>query len=49
MTRLLCACVLALLSAAGYAIELPATGTVQVLFTPWDDAEGALIRGVSHY
>jgi len=26
------------------AKELPATGTVEVLFTPWDDAEGALIR-----
>lgn len=26
------------------ALELPATGKVEVLFTPWDDAEGALIR-----
>jgi phosphatidylserine/phosphatidylglycerophosphate/cardiolipin synthase-like enzyme len=23
---------------------MPATGTVEVLFTPWDDAEGALLR-----
>ena len=26
------------------ATPLPATGTVEVLFTPWDDAEGALVR-----
>lgn len=26
------------------ATPLPATGTVEVLFTPWDDAEGAIIR-----
>ncbi len=25
---------------------LPATGTVEVAFTPWDDAEGALLRAV---
>jgi phosphatidylserine/phosphatidylglycerophosphate/cardiolipin synthase-like enzyme len=25
------------------AVELPATGTVEVLFTPWDDVEGRLI------
>ena len=29
--------------AAG-AVSLPATGTVEVYFTPWDDAEGAIIR-----
>lgn len=28
------------------AAELPAAGTVEALFTPWDDAEGALIREV---
>jgi len=39
-------CVLALLSPLGLAAELPATGTVEVLFTPWDDAEGALIREI---
>lgn len=39
---------LALLGAAPatHAVELPATGTVEVLFTPWDDAEGALIRAI---
>jgi len=26
------------------ATALPATGTVEVLFTPWDDAEGAIVR-----
>ena len=25
---------------------LPAQGTVEVLFTPWDDAEGALLRAI---
>ena len=25
---------------------LPATGTVEVLFTPWDDAEGAIVRAL---
>lgn len=29
--------------AAG-ATSLPASGTVEVYFTPWDDAEGAIIR-----
>jgi phosphatidylserine/phosphatidylglycerophosphate/cardiolipin synthase-like enzyme len=38
---LLLACGLAL--SAG-AAPLPATGTVEVLFSPWDDAEGALLR-----
>ncbi|MCF8176628.1 MAG: phospholipase D family protein [Burkholderiaceae bacterium] len=35
-----CLCWAPLVSAA----PLPATGTVEVLFTPWDDAEGAIIR-----
>ncbi|WP_126444386.1 phospholipase D family protein [Sulfuricystis multivorans] len=26
------------------AVEVPATGRIEVLFTPWDDAEGALLR-----
>ncbi len=26
------------------ATAIPATGTVEVLFTPWDDAEGAIVR-----
>ena len=29
------------------AAPLPALGTVDVLFTPWDDAEGAVIRAVA--
>jgi phosphatidylserine/phosphatidylglycerophosphate/cardiolipin synthase-like enzyme len=37
---------LPLQSLPAWATELPATGTVQVLFTPWDDAEGALIRAI---
>ncbi|MDO8346459.1 MAG: phospholipase D family protein [Rugosibacter sp.] len=28
------------------AAELPATGSVEVLFTPWDDVEGAIIRAL---
>lgn len=31
---------------AAQAIELPATGRVEVLFTPWDDAEGRLIDAI---
>lgn len=39
------ACLLAALSlAANASAPLPAKGTVQVLFTPWDDAEGALLK-----
>jgi phosphatidylserine/phosphatidylglycerophosphate/cardiolipin synthase-like enzyme len=34
----------ALASAPAIAKELPARGSVEVLFTPWDDAEGAIIR-----
>lgn len=43
MKHWLLACALALVIPA-QAVELPATGTVEALFTPWDDAEGALIR-----
>jgi phosphatidylserine/phosphatidylglycerophosphate/cardiolipin synthase-like enzyme len=46
MMKFWLACVVALLSLAAPAAELPATGTVQVLFTPWDDAEGALIHEI---
>lgn len=28
------------------AAPLPATGTVEALFTPWDDAEGAIVRAL---
>jgi phosphatidylserine/phosphatidylglycerophosphate/cardiolipin synthase-like enzyme len=39
-------CLLALLSSLAVAAELPAAGTVEVLFTPWDDAEGRLLREI---
>jgi phosphatidylserine/phosphatidylglycerophosphate/cardiolipin synthase-like enzyme len=45
MRRLLPLLFLAALAPAP-AEELPATGTVEVLFTPGDDAEGALLRVV---
>lgn len=35
---------LACVAGPANALELPATGKVEVLFTPWDDAEGALLR-----
>lgn len=39
------ACLLAAASLSAFAAApLPAKGTVQVLFTPWDDAEGALLK-----
>ncbi|MCM2288399.1 MAG: phospholipase D family protein [Sulfuritalea sp.] len=31
-------------SASAGATPLPAAGTVEALFTPWDDAEGAIVR-----
>ena len=40
------AAVLLCLALGASAAPLPATGTVDVLFTPWDDAEGALIRAL---
>jgi phosphatidylserine/phosphatidylglycerophosphate/cardiolipin synthase-like enzyme len=30
----------------GSAEPLPASGTVEALFSPWDDAEGALVRAI---
>jgi len=45
MRRLLAALLLCLTVGAG-ATALPATGTVEVLFTPWDDAEGAIVRAL---
>lgn len=44
MTRWLL--LLALCLPAAQAAELPAAGSVEVLFTPWDDAEGGLIREI---
>lgn len=47
MRSFLIAGLLAVLTAAAGASEpLPARGTVQVLFTPWDDAEGELINAI---
>lgn len=37
---------LALWLPAAQAAEQPATGTVEALFTPWDDAEGRLIHAI---
>lgn len=45
MKRLLAALCLCWAFAAG-ADPFPASGTVEVLFTPWDDAEGAIIRAL---
>ena len=36
-----------LCSATPTSTRLPAQGTVEVLFTPWDDAEGALVRALA--
>lgn len=36
----------ALLVVGARAEPLPARGSVEVLFTPWDDAEGALLRAI---
>jgi phosphatidylserine/phosphatidylglycerophosphate/cardiolipin synthase-like enzyme len=45
--RLALACLLAGFCLAAQATEpLAAKGTVQVLFTPWDDAEGALLKTI---
>ncbi|MDP2136021.1 MAG: phospholipase D family protein [Sulfuritalea sp.] len=43
MRNFLAALLLCLTVGAG-ATPLPATGTVEVLFSPWDDAEGAIVR-----
>jgi len=45
MKALLAAILLGLAAAAG-AAPLPASGTVEALFTPWDDAEGAIVRAL---
>lgn len=37
---------LALCTPIAAAVELPAQGRVEVLFTPWDDAEGAILREI---
>jgi phosphatidylserine/phosphatidylglycerophosphate/cardiolipin synthase-like enzyme len=40
------AALLCCLSLGAAAATVPATGTVEVLFTPWDDAEGAIVRAL---
>ena len=45
MKRLIAALLLCWTVGAG-ATALPATGSVEVLFTPWDDAEGAIVRAL---
>jgi phosphatidylserine/phosphatidylglycerophosphate/cardiolipin synthase-like enzyme len=37
----------ALATGAAKAEAVPASGTMEVLFTPWDDAEGAIIRALA--
>jgi phosphatidylserine/phosphatidylglycerophosphate/cardiolipin synthase-like enzyme len=44
--RRLLAALLLCLTVGAVAAPLPATGTVEVLFTPWDDAEGAIVRAL---
>jgi phosphatidylserine/phosphatidylglycerophosphate/cardiolipin synthase-like enzyme len=47
MTRCWLICLLIWLTPISVAaLELPAQGAVEVLFTPWDDAEGALLREI---
>jgi phosphatidylserine/phosphatidylglycerophosphate/cardiolipin synthase-like enzyme len=43
LRRFLAACVLTLSACSALAAELPAEGSTEVLFTPWDDVEGGLI------
>ena len=46
MKRLLAAFLFACATVGAGATAIPATGTVEVLFTPWDDAEGAIVRNL---
>lgn len=46
MKRFLVACLFACATVGAGATAIPATGTVEVLFTPWDDAEGAIVRAL---
>ncbi|MFN3884403.1 MAG: phospholipase D family protein [Rhodocyclaceae bacterium] len=41
----LLACLMLFLSPVG-AVEVPASGRIEVLFAPWDDAEGAVLRAI---
>lgn len=38
--------VVAALTLSAWAAEMPASGTNEVFFSPWDDAEGALLREI---
>jgi phosphatidylserine/phosphatidylglycerophosphate/cardiolipin synthase-like enzyme len=44
--RLLAALLFGLATVGAGATAIPAAGTVEVLFTPWDDAEGAIVRSL---
>ncbi len=44
MKRLLAACLFACATVGAGATAIPVAGSVEVLFTPWDDAEGAILR-----
>lgn len=46
MRQWLCGLLLACWMVPVQAVEVPAAGTIEVLFSPWDDAEGALLRQV---
>ncbi len=46
MKRLLAALLFGLATVGAGATAIPAAGTVEVLFTPWDDAEGAIVRNL---
>ena len=46
MRHWLLAIALALPLVPARAVEVPAAGSQEVLFTPWDDAEGALLREI---
>ncbi|HWV19389.1 MAG TPA: phospholipase D family protein [Rhodocyclaceae bacterium] len=46
MRRWLCACALGLSVVAAGAAEAPASGSTEVLFSPWDDAEGGLLAAL---
>jgi phosphatidylserine/phosphatidylglycerophosphate/cardiolipin synthase-like enzyme len=41
-----CAVLAAVMAGPAWAEPLPASGSVEVHFTPWDDAEGALLRAI---
>ncbi|MBI5900823.1 MAG: phospholipase D family protein [Rhodocyclales bacterium] len=46
MKRFLVACLFACATVGAGATAIPASGSVEVLFTPWDDAEGAIVRAL---